>query len=369
MTKLLIIEDDQGILDTVVDTLEFAGYDVETASDGQQGITLAQTCDPDLILCDIMMPINDGYEVLAELNKIPKLSSVPFIFLTAKATKTDVRKGMSLGADDYLTKPFSAEELLEAVQSRLDRHAKIHRYDIDQLESIREYLNSTIPHELRTPLNGIIGFLSVLEDGLSIYSTDEIAETLGYIRRSADRLEYTIENFILYSQLQFVKNEEAILAKIHQHSHLKGIDIIIRHVGQSVALTAERPEDLSVSTESADVFIISDHAEKLVEFIVDNAFKFSAKGTPVKISSTVNDDFYTIAVTNEGRGFTQEQINNIRAFNQFERSKFEQQGTGLGLALVKSFLEIYGGTMTIDSEPNVTTTVSVTLKVVHQLFD
>jgi len=119
--KVLIIEDNNDIRENVVEILELAGYEVFAASNGKTGVELAQKNLPDIILCDIMMPELDGYGVLYLLNKNPQLTTIPFIFLTAKAERIDLRKGMEMGADDYLTKPFDDMELLNAIESRLKK--------------------------------------------------------------------------------------------------------------------------------------------------------------------------------------------------------------------------------------------------------
>ena len=126
MKKILIIEDDTIMRENTAEILELAQYQVTTALNGRVGITLAKELKPDLIICDIMMPELDGYGVLHLLAKDPKTASIPFIFLTAKAEKSEMRKGMDLGADDYLTKPFDDTELLNAIESRL-RKAEIVR--------------------------------------------------------------------------------------------------------------------------------------------------------------------------------------------------------------------------------------------------
>jgi len=117
--KVLIIEDNNDIRENIVEILELAGYKVYAADNGKTGVDLAIKNTPDIVLCDIMMPELDGYGVLYMLNKYPETSAVPFIFLTAKAERIDLRKGMEMGADDYLTKPFDDMELLNAIESRL----------------------------------------------------------------------------------------------------------------------------------------------------------------------------------------------------------------------------------------------------------
>src|SRR5690242_2364386 len=117
MTKILVIEDEALILENVVEILEMEGFEVKGAPNGKLGLQVAAQFVPDLIICDIMMPEVNGYDVLMELNSSPELSVIPFIFLTARASRVDIRKGMTLGADDYLPKPFSAQELLQAVSA------------------------------------------------------------------------------------------------------------------------------------------------------------------------------------------------------------------------------------------------------------
>ncbi len=121
--KILLIEDNLEIRENTSEILSLANYEVVTAENGKIGIELAQREKPDLIVCDIMMPELDGYGVLHILNKKPETASIPFIFLTAKTERTDIRKGMNLGADDYLTKPFNDTELLDAIETRLRKHA------------------------------------------------------------------------------------------------------------------------------------------------------------------------------------------------------------------------------------------------------
>ena len=119
MTTILIIEDETAIRELISGLLFLEGFDVVEAINGKEGIAIAQSVLPDLIICDVMMPEIDGHGVLEALQKNPQTATIPFIFLTAKGTRQDVRYAMNLGADDYLIKPFSNEELLEVIQIRL----------------------------------------------------------------------------------------------------------------------------------------------------------------------------------------------------------------------------------------------------------
>ncbi|QJD98206.1 response regulator [Mucilaginibacter robiniae] len=135
-TLILIIEDNTDIRESTAEILELTGYEVLQALNGKIGVELAQQHKPALILCDIMMPELDGYGVLYLLSKNPETASIPFIFLTAKSERTDFRKGMEMGADDYLTKPFDDIELLNAIESRLSKKEKQEAYYSQSLQSI-----------------------------------------------------------------------------------------------------------------------------------------------------------------------------------------------------------------------------------------
>lgn len=120
--KILVIEDDESVLNNIATLLEEENYEVATAANGQIGIEKAKEILPDLVICDIMMPVANGYDVLKELSKRKKTRNTPFIFLTAKVDRSDLRLGMELGADDYIFKPFERNELLNAVRTRLNKY-------------------------------------------------------------------------------------------------------------------------------------------------------------------------------------------------------------------------------------------------------
>ncbi len=124
MKTILVIEDQPDMRENLVTILTMEGFVALQAPDGRSGLELAEEEKPDLILCDVMMPGMDGHEVLEALRRRPSISGTPFIFLTARGEKHDLRQGMNLGADDYLTKPVSADDLLAAINARLERESK-----------------------------------------------------------------------------------------------------------------------------------------------------------------------------------------------------------------------------------------------------
>ncbi|MBD2725467.1 EAL domain-containing response regulator [Nostoc sp. FACHB-892] len=128
MAKILIIEDEEAVRENILDLLEAEDFETIGAANGRIGVNLAISEVPDLILCDMMMPQLDGYGVLIILRQNPITATIPFIFLTAKSAKSDFRQGMNMGADDYITKPFTRAELLSAIINRLEKHATLKRH-------------------------------------------------------------------------------------------------------------------------------------------------------------------------------------------------------------------------------------------------
>ena len=140
MTKILLVEDNEEIRENTREILELASYQIATATNGKEGYAEAISETPDLIICDIMMPVLDGYGLLHLISKNENLKSIPFIFLTAKTERTDFRKGMEMGADDYITKPFTDIELLNAIESRLQK-IKIHREHANAIQNFNNFYN------------------------------------------------------------------------------------------------------------------------------------------------------------------------------------------------------------------------------------
>ena len=141
MKTILLIEDNSEVRENTAEILELANYKVLTAENGKVGVELAQKNLPDLIISDIMMPDLDGFGVLHVLNKNLDTAQIPFIFLTAKTDRSDFRRGMNLGADDYITKPFDDVELLDAVESRLKKASILHQEYDHTKEGLDDFIN------------------------------------------------------------------------------------------------------------------------------------------------------------------------------------------------------------------------------------
>lgn len=361
-TKILVIEDADALRNDILEMLSFEGFDVSGAGNGRLGVEEARRYRPDLIICDIMMPELDGYGVLQELQKDGIGVTTPFIFLTARTDKGDIRQGMSSGADDYLTKPFTANELIASVRKRLEKREQVKQVSERKMENLRENIILSLPHEIRTPLTGILGFSDILMTDCHFMEPDKVAEMAQYVYTAAQRLYRLTENYLVYAQLELVtadaKRVEAMRQSTTPHPRA-----VIEDAAIQKAQNFQREADLklSVKNDEVTVAILEDNLKRVIDELVDNAFKFSQSGKPVVLNAEVVKDQYVITIDDQGRGMSRDQLGEIGAFSQFERKLYEQQGSGFGLMITKKSIELHGGDFNVESEVGKGTRVTIRL--------
>jgi signal transduction histidine kinase len=362
MKKILVIEDEQSVRENLLDLLDAEDFEAIGAADGKVGVELANTHLPDLIICDVMMPELDGFGVLTALRSSPVTETIPFIFLTAKSDKMDLRQGMSLGADDYLTKPFTRSELLGAILVRFEKQATLEKHSQKKLEELRNSITLSLPHELRTPLNVILGLSELLVEESDILERQEVGEMAQGIHKSAERLLRLIQNFLLYAELELMTTDSQQIQAL-QNGQVSSAASVIEEISVRQAHQVGREADLQLELQDSSVQIAKVRLEKIIEELVNNAFKYSLAGTPVRIVAAPIDQMFTLSVTDWGRGMTAAQIAQVGAYMQFERKLYEQQGSGLGLAIAKRLTQLLGGELTLESIPEKQTTVRVVLPI------
>ncbi len=360
MTKILVIEDEVSLLEEILTIMDFEGFEAYGASDGLMGVRLARELQPDLIISDIMMPGLDGYSVLQELQDDPTTSRIPFVFLTAKSDRTQLRYGMELGADDYITKPFTRDELMAAISTRIAKQTAVQQVFEQRLESLRQSVVLALPHELRTPLTSLVGYAELLMMDSETADASQIETMADAIYTAGERLEHQIQNFLLYAQLDLIRLDQQGVKQLRRES-LSTPGIIIEETARRTAAGRRRESDLVVVTSDAHVQVSGDHLQKIVEELVDNALKFSRPGARVRVAGSANPPTYVISVNDQGRGMSPEQIRNAGAYVQFDRRLYEQQGTGLGLSIVSRLVDLQGGKLVIRSVPQQGTEVIVNL--------
>jgi two-component system sensor histidine kinase/response regulator len=363
MAKILVIDDDPALREVILVALEHEGFEVIEADDGAKGVQVAAAQLPDVILCDVRMEKMDGYRTLAALRQSVTTAPIPCILMTGQADTAGMRQGMELGADDYLSKPFTVPQLIGAVNARLKKHQTVREQAERKLADLRANISLALPHELLTPLNGILGFSDILISDHASLQPREIVSMAEAVRDSAKRLHRLIENFLIFAQIELLHSDQL---EALREGCLADVRKSVERVAQFRAQQAGRWDDLRLDPCEGSVAITEDYFTKAVDELLDNAFKFSSPGTPVRVSSTIDGAMFVLRIVDRGRGMKPEHIAQVGAYMQFERRFYEQQGSGLGLTIARRLTELHGGQLMIQSELGVGTTVEVRLPLAHR---
>lgn len=365
---ILAVEDDPSILQIVALLLEDEGFKVLQASNGEAALAVLETFRPDLIISDVMMPGMDGFDLYEHVRQQPGFAQIPFIFLTAKSRRADVRRGMELGADDYLTKPFEAEELLSAVKVRLERAAETRSVIEEASADLQDKIVRTLTHEFRTPLSLVVGYTELLEATGQQMGTDDFQTILHGLYSGSQRLMGLVEDFLLLSRLS--TGSLAREARGEVRTTVDPDQVVGKVVSEFESQAAGKDVQLVVKagTCSQAVRIAQHHLSEIVHRLVDNALKFSKNhGGKVIVACRQEGEFWLLTVADNGIGIPQEALSWIfEAFRQVDREKMEQQGAGVGLAIVRGLAEAYGGRVTVESVLGKGTVFAVQLPLVPE---
>ena len=261
MKKVLLIEDDAIIRENTAELLELSNFNVITAPNGKIGVELAKRDTPDIVVCDIMMPELDGYGVIEALSKNNDTKYIPFIFLSAKTERTDVRKGMDLGADDYITKPFTEEELISAIESRLAKAAILRDERNNQNESVPENED-----EIKT-LNDLKNFF---DDNGEVFNfkKDEVIYNEGY----NSNLIYLVIKGVVKSYKLDEKGKELVTA-LYKEDDLFGYTSFTQNIPyQETTKAIKNLELVGISKSNLTNVLANNHTVtlELLELLNDN---------------------------------------------------------------------------------------------------
>ena len=353
---ILIIDDDDALRIGLAATLQRKGFCVAAAGNGQAGLEKARAAPPDLIICDVMMPPPDGFELRRLLSQDPALAAIPFIFLTARSGLEDRLSGMDNGADDYITKPFDPKELVarvEAVFRRVELEQARGRQQMkgiadQEMEKFRHEILQNFHHELRTPLTNI---MLPLEAALHAKFTDpeQQARFIRIALANADRLESLTTDFILLTNLdhgdlntvrQPIDVETHILAPVRRRlqryadKHLQ----YVTHLSVLGEIRAPRKE-----------------FSHIVLHLLDNAFKFSPPAGKVELSISSDAAGNTsLGVSDDGPGIPSALRGKVfeRYYQRSQGNTREFEGLGVGLAIAKAVMDRLGGSLRILDAPS-----------------
>jgi len=349
--RILVVEDDLALLDGIRDVLELADYEVITATNGAEALSVMGKEPPDLVISDIMMPQMDGLQLCERVRQDFRWAMLPFIFLTAKSQKADVRQGMGVGADDYLTKPFEMEDLLSAVASRLQRARSIKAETMERLAHLREDILRKLGHELRTPLTFIKGYTELLAESASEVKADDWEVSLQAIKAGSDRLSALVEDLVFLAGLE---TGEAAAIYEREKERLNLVKLV-RDVLASLQEVAAGQNTILVDDLRSSLPIVIGHRAFLADAlrrILENAFKFAGShDRRVVVSGDVRANEVHIDVADNGVGIAENELPHVfDKFYQVNREKMEQRGVGLGLPIVKVIMEMHGGRVEVQSK-------------------
>lgn len=354
MTKplIMVVEDNLAMLDGLRDLLEIAEYRVSTASGGDEALEMLKEVKPDLIISDIMMPGMDGYRFHSLVRERPDLLTVPFIFLTARGEKADIRRGKEVGVDDYITKPFDEEDLLIAVRSKLARWRDLRQVQEEQLADLKQKLLVTMSHEFRTPLSYIINYSEILDQEEGQINSEEFSQFMRGIQRGASRLYTLVEDFI---KLVEIETGEAERTYFRRRQSIADTSAWLRVVARTHLLNAESHGlelVLDVPDELPELIVDEGYLADAIGRLMQNAIKFSQPNSKwVRFHARASDDKFLISVQDQGIGIKESELANLfNVFHQIDRAKQEQQGTGSGLAICMGIVAMHGGIVHVESE-------------------
>lgn len=349
---ILVVEDDLALLEGVSELLKLSNYQVLTATNGREALDLLVEQRPDLIVSDIMMPEMDGYAFHEAVRNRPDMFTIPFIFLTARGEKRDIRKGKASGVDDYITKPFDDEDLLVAVESKLARWAGLQKQRDEEIEDVKHRILLTLSHEFRTPLTYIINYADMLHSTDPTSSSDDFQEFMDGIRRGAKRLNKLVEDFLVLVELETGEAKEAYLYRRQAFDDTSAwLRVVVRRFqadagANGLELVIDIPDDLPSIV--GDEIYLTDAIGRLVE----NAIKYSRKESEwIKVHAARDGEYLRIDVQDQGIGVAPENVDSLfDLFHQINREAFEQQGTGAGLAICKGIVNIHDGKLSLVSK-------------------
>lgn len=348
--KILLIDDEINIRETLTELLTFENYEVITANNGQEALDILNNWIPDLIISDIMMPVMDG-NMLHEIVREDKLlSSIPFIFLTAKKESNNLRECLLNGADDYISKPFKINDLLKTIEIKIDKFEKIK----NAFTNFNFNKNNNLFHEINNPISGIINSVNALIENQDNLEKDKVMELYNSIKMSGKKLNRTMQNLALYQNLQ------DNTATFSEDSYSSIYDAFLKVKEQLSKIYGNELKRIYSSIDKFDIKISQDYLHFVLFELIDNSLRFSKKNKKIIISGVrYNDEYYELVIKDSGIGFKEEELKKIDATQQFDREGNEQQGLGLGIFLSKSIIKKTKGVFSIVSKKNHGTTIKI----------
>ena len=333
---MLVIEDDPGITKVIKTLFLLNKINGLFADSGRQGLDIIESGVIDLVLCDIMLPDMAGYDILNSVKNNAKTYRLPFLFMTALADPVDVRIGMNLGADDYITKPFTAVNLLAAVNSRLKIKES---QDMLNQQAVSEHwhylLNDNFNHEFMTPLNGILNLVEILGSDAGALDINDFKRMLNTISSSGIRMHRNIKKLTLLSLL----NAKKVVIKSW------GLKTPIVQLTQNVVAAIEKEyafKKIDLQLNLTAVNFVSEYDECIIFIItelIDNAIKFSNGEATAVVNLFDEGDHSVMEITNASVALKNVNLDTLTPFSKFHPD-MTMNGLGVGLHICYQLCKI-----------------------------
>lgn len=346
MTKVLIVEDNLPLLDNITFELKMHDYTVIQATNGHEALGLLKNgLIPHIIVSDISMPDMGGYEFLEAVRKVPAWNNIPFIFLTAFDSQHAIKTGKKLGVDDYLTKPFQPDDLIIAMENKLNRIAQFHQAAEIELDDMRDRLLQLISHELRTPLTLIFGGTEMLADSLLNIPDDSAHKMLQIVQSGTARLNRLVNNILYLVAIDSGQLDQRIqnAAQVHDLVELTISACDLVHNALDIR---KKDVKLNLNAPKNPLLVkgVHDYLVLMLTEVIRNAFQYSPPKGIVSIHFKETSDRVHLHISDQGPGIAPETQHLIwERFGQINRDENEQQGVGLGLPIALNIAKKHNG--------------------------
>jgi two-component system, sensor histidine kinase and response regulator len=354
---ILIVDDNLKNLEVTAKILKDEGYLISLAESAASALTQLEELIPDLILLDIMMPGMDGLELCRLLKKNERLSDIPVIFLTAKTETEDLTEGFRSGGVDYISKPFSKEELVLRVKNHLE--LSIARKEVIEMNRVRDNLYSIIAHDIKTPLANITLTLDTLNEGYIDSSSAEFREVLEELGKMTRETFTLLENLLEFTRIQtkgisFSPKQAALFPVV-----LECIQLFKGNADKkNISINYDIPEDTTAYFDETTI-----HA--VIRNVIFNSIKFTSADGTINIKTSLTDNFVILSIKDTGVGMPEEIIKKIFVNNEHytTRGTKKEKGSGLGTFIIKDFVKRNGGKVEVESVQGTGTEVKIYLPV------
>jgi len=346
MKKILVIDDELGFRETIGTLLRHKGYEVLDAPDGLAGVKLARTNKPDLVISDVIMEPVDGYMTLSILRQQPDTSRIPFVLVTGNGESAGVRKGLVLGADDYLHKPFTPDELLQTVGNLLDRRNASLEAAAEQVNRLRSLLAEPLDGPMNDTVSSLSGDAAQLSASCAAAEDGELKDLGARMFGTALRLRREIQRSILLAQVEVIAGSPDAVEVLRQAENCslgETVDVELRREAERQG----RSSDLQVNIRDARVQIGSLALSKVLEELIGDAFQCSPANSSVFVTSSASEQHVSLSIENRVSHREPRGVGDPAEPAIISREPEPVMEAGDGLWFARRLVEIHGGKLNV----------------------